>query len=62
VITAVLLGVLLVVLGVAIGRLSITAQQRIVRVRQERHRWLLRAWQDDLERQEGLCHHCRALS
>ncbi|CAA9385468.1 MAG: hypothetical protein AVDCRST_MAG66-591 [uncultured Pseudonocardia sp.] len=50
----------LLALGIVGGRLSITLQQRIVRVRQERHRLLLRTWQDELERREG-CRFCREL-
>ncbi|MBC8091971.1 MAG: hypothetical protein H7Y15_08550 [Pseudonocardia sp.] len=49
----------LIGLGVGIGRLTITAQQRIVRIRQERHRWLLHTWQRDLEANEGCCIRCR---
>ena len=48
------IGVLaLVGIGVAVGRLSITTQQRIVHVRHERPRGLLRMWQDELEAGEG---------
>lgn len=50
--------VALVGVGVFIGRLWITAQQRIVRVRQERHRWLLYTWQGELERRDGQCARC----
>ena len=46
--------------GAVGGRPSVTLQQRIVRVRQERHRLLLRTWQDELERREG-CGFCREL-
>ncbi|MFB9383511.1 hypothetical protein ACFFTK_10200 [Pseudonocardia petroleophila] len=56
---AVLGPMILVSLGAFIGRLSISQQQRIVRLRQERHRWLLHDWQHELERSEGLCARCR---
>lgn len=49
----------LIGLGAAVGRLSITQQQRIVRIRQEKHRWLLHAWQRELEHREGRCDRCR---
>lgn len=50
---------LLTSLGALIGRLSITEQQRIVRLRQERRQWLLYNWQSELERREGTCVRCR---
>lgn len=50
----------LVAVGASLGRMSVSTQQRIVRLRQERHRWQLRAWQDELEREEGTCDRCRS--
>ena len=49
----------LVGLGVAIGRISVTAEQRIARVRIERQRWRLFLWQREIEEQEGHCVRCR---
>lgn len=46
-------------LGVGIGRLSMTAQQRITSVRQERQRWRLFIWQREIEAAEDRCNRCQ---
>ena len=53
--------VVLVGLGILIGRISITTEQRIVRTRQERQRWRLFLWQREIEAAEGRCVRCQTL-
>ena len=50
----------LVGIGVAVGRLSVAAEHRIIRTRLERQKWRLFLWQREIESTEGRCIHCDA--
>jgi hypothetical protein len=49
----------MVAIGIGIGRLSVTEQQRITRLRQDRQRWRLYLWQQEIDAVEGRCMRCR---